>query len=114
MGFYIERDYSADLDGNRGYDLVDFDITEEDKEEILEELYPLFLEGEDGSTGEIEIYLYCPFTEENVGVMIDINDYIEDLLQMASEDEDIKEDEDIQEYLQEVKENLNKQLRGDN
>ena len=109
MGFYIERNYSADLDGNRGYDLVDFNITEDDKEEILEELYPLFLEGENGSTGEIEIYLYCPFTEENEGVMIDINDYIEDLLQMAFEDIEIKDDIDIQDYLREVKEDLAKE-----
>ena len=110
MGFYIERGYGADIDGNRGIDVIDFDITEDDKEEILEELYPLFLEGEDG---ELEIYLYCPFTDDNVGVMVDIGDYVEDLLEIASEDEEIKDDEELQEYLKEVKDSLNSLDKGE-
>jgi len=103
MGFYIERGYGATIDGTLGIDVIDYDITEDDKEEILEELYPLFIDGEEG---EVLIPLYCPYTDDNVNVNVDMGEYIEDLLGMASEDEEIKEDEELQEWLKEVKDNL--------
>jgi hypothetical protein len=113
--FYIEHSYGADIDGNRGRDIICYEETEEDKEEILEELYPLFLAEE---KGEIEIYLYCPFTDDFKGVIINMDDYINDLLEIAVKDEDIVDDLEIQEYLKEVKEkqelldSLNKVNKG--
>jgi len=103
MGFYIERDYGATIDGTLGIDFTNFEATEDDKEDILEKLYPLFLEGEDS---EVDIPLYCPFTEEDIEIEVDTMDYIKELLGMASEDEEIKKDEELQEYLKEVQERI--------
>lgn len=99
MRCYYEN-YGEDIDGNRGQLILNCEITDEDTEIIVDELYDLFLCGEEG---EQEIYLYCHKTDDLEPVLVDIEDYLEELIEKAESDEDIKEDCELQEYIQEVK-----------
>jgi len=105
--FYIEENYGADTDNRRGVNLIGFDATEDDKEEILEKLYPLFLEEEEN---EVMIPMYCFITEEDIEIEVDMNEYKQELLQRALVDEDIKDDDFIQKYLQEVQESIKEEV----
>jgi len=105
--FYVERDYGATIDGTLGIDFINFDATEDDKEEILEKLYPLFLEEEEN---EVMIPMYCFITEEDIDIEVDMNEYKQELLQRALIDEEFKDDEFIQKYLQEVQENIKEEV----
>jgi len=100
--FYLEE-YGHDADNNRWMEVINFDITEDDKEEILEAIYPLFM---DDNLGEVVVPLYCFITDDFVDVVININDYLEDLIEMGLSDEEYKEEQDIQEWLNDLKENL--------
>jgi len=105
--FYIEENYAADMDNMRGVNFINFDATEDDKEEILEKLYPLFLEEEEN---EVMIPMYCFITEEDIEIEVDMNEYKQELLQRALVDEEFKDDEFIQKYLQEVQEGVKEEV----
>lgn len=93
--------YGQDADNNRGMAVINYEIEADDKDEVVEKLYDLFIDGE---AGEQCILMYCHLTGEDVSVEVDIDEYIEDLIKMADADEDIKDDEDLQEWLKELKE----------
>jgi hypothetical protein len=92
--------YGDDADGNRGMAVINYEITDDDKDEVCEKLYDLFIDGE---TGEQCILMYCHLTGEDVSVEVDIDEYIDELIKVADKDEDIKDDEDLQEWLKELK-----------
>lgn len=104
MKFYKEN-YGADADGNRGTASISCVIESTDNDEICEKLYDRFISGE--VTGKHNIFMYCHITDEEIEVEVDIEDYIEDLIKMAQNDEDLKEDDELQEWIKELKEAKN-------
>lgn len=99
MKFYKET-YGADADGNRGVPTIDYEIEKKDKTEICEKLYDIFLEGE--TTGKHNIFMYCNLIDEEIEIEIDIEEYIDDLIKMLENDNELK-DEYWQEWLKELK-----------
>jgi len=93
--------YGDDADGNRGMQMVSYEIEEDDKDDIVEQLYDVFLEGE--TTGTQVILLYCHILGEDIEVEVGIDDYIEDLITKAEADADTKDDEDLQEWIENLK-----------
>ena len=100
-----EENYGADADGNRGEKQFVVEVEQSDCDDIVEELYELFLEDE--TTGTKTIMLYCARVGEDVDVEVEIDDYIAELIERADADEDIKDDKDLQEWLKELKEEQN-------
>lgn len=93
--------YGCDADGNRGVYTINYEITDEDNDEVCEKLYDLFLEDASGTQC---ILMYCHITGEDIEVEVELEDYLDELIAMADADEDIKDDEDLQEWLKELKE----------
>lgn len=102
MKFY-EENYGADADGNRGRETISYEIEDSDRAEILYKLYDLFLDGT--VNGEHNIFMYCYLIDDEIEISVNIEDYIEDLIKMAENDEDLKEDDELQEWLKELKQN---------
>lgn len=92
--------YGADVDNNRGMEVIDYEIENTDKDEICEKLYDLFISGE--TKGKHNIFMYCYIKDEDIEIEVDIEDYIEDLIQLAENDEDLKEDDELQEWLKKI------------
>lgn len=92
--------YGCDADGNRGMWTINYEIEADDKDEVCEKLYDLFIDGE---TGTQCIMMYCHITGEDISVEVEIEDCFNELIAMADADEDIKDDEDLQEWLKELK-----------
>ncbi len=99
-----EEIYGDDIDGNRGVKQFVVEVEDSDADDIVEALYDGFLE--DNTTGKQTILLYCARAGEDVEVEVDIDDYIENLIEKADADEDIKDDEDLQEWLKQLKQEL--------
>lgn|SRR5574343_2975 len=99
----FKNTYGADADNNRGMQVIDYEIESTDKDEICEKLYDLFISGE--TKGKHNIFMYCYIKDEDVEIEVDIEDYIEDLIQLAENDDDLKEDDELQEWLKELKQN---------
>ena len=104
MKFYKEN-YGADADGNRGIASISCVIESTDNDEICEKLYDRFIGGE--VAGKHNIFMYCHITDEEIEVEVNIEDYLEDLIRMAQNDEDLKEDDELQEWIKELKEAQN-------
>lgn len=100
---YYKELYECDADENGGVITINYEIEEEDKDEVCEKLYDLFLNGE---TGTQCIMMYCHITGEDMEVVVEIEDYLDELIAMADADEDIKDDEDLQEWLKQLKQEL--------
>ena len=94
--------YGDDIDGNRGVKQFIVEVEQSDLEDIVEALYEGFLE--DNTTGTQTILLYCATAGEDIEVEVEIDDYIENLIEKADEDEDIKDDECLQYWLKKLKE----------
>lgn len=105
----IKTTYGEDIDGNRGMPITLYEIEEKDRDEVCEKLYDVFINGE--TKGQHNIFMYCHISDEDIEIEVDIEDYFEDLIKMAQKDEDLKDDEELQEWLKwlklEVKENIN-------
>ena len=100
-----EEIYGDDIDGNRGVKQFVVEVEDSDTDDIIEALYDGFLEDE--TTGTKTILLYCARAGEDVEVEVDIDDYIEKLIEKADADDGIKDDEDLQEWLKELKDEKN-------
>ena len=99
-----EEIYGDDIDGNRGVKQFVVEVEDSDADDIVEALYDGFLEDE--TTGTKTILLYCARAGEDVEVEVDIDDYVESLIEKADADEDIKDDEDLQVWLKQLKQEL--------
>lgn len=99
-----EEIYGDDIDGNRGVKQFVVEVEASDEDDVVEALYDGFLEDE--TTGTKTILLYCARAGEDVEVEVDIDDYIEKLIEKADADEDVKNDEDLQEWLKQLKQEL--------
>ena len=100
-----KENYGADADGNRGTASISYVIESTDNDEICEKLYDRFISGED--TGKHNVFMYCHITDEEIEVEVDIEDYIDNLIKMAQNDDDLKEDDEFQEWIKKLKEARN-------
>lgn len=94
--------YGADADNKRGIVSINYEIEESDKSEICEKLYDRFISGE--NAGKHNVFMYCHIKDEEIEVEVNIEDYIEDLIKMAQDDENLKEDDEFQKWIKELKE----------
>ena len=90
--------YGADADGNRGVCVKGCQIEDSD---IVEQLYEDFVNGTE--TGIRTVFLIDDKTEEDIELEVEIEDYLAELVKKAREDESLKEDEEIQEWLKTFK-----------
>ena len=97
--------YGDDADGNRGVMVINYEVEADDVDDVVEALYDGFLE--DSTTGTQTIMLYCAGAGEDVEVEVEIDDYIENLIEKADEDEDIKADEDLHLWFKNFKNEFN-------
>lgn len=104
--------YGADADNNRGMQVIDYEIESTDNDEICEKLYDRFISGED--TGKHNIFMYCHITDEEIEVEVDIEDYIDNLIKMAQNDDDLKEDDELQDWLKWLKIEVKEKINGKN
>ena len=93
--------YGADADGNRGIWVKGYDIEDSDTADIVEQLYEDFVNGSE--YGSKTIFLIDDKTEEDIELEVEIEDYLAELVKKAREDESLKEDEEIQEWLKTFK-----------
>jgi hypothetical protein len=96
---FFQETYGEDADGNRGHKtwVCEFENTNEEKEEIADCLYEDFIGGE--TEGEFVIMLCNPYTQEDMGVEVNIEDYLDLLIVKAKDDQDLKDDAEFQEWL---------------
>jgi hypothetical protein len=99
MKFYKEN-YGADADGNRGTVSISYETEDSDSTEICEKLYDLFLDGT--TTGEYNIFIYCYLIDDEIEISVKIEDYIDELIEIAKKDESIKDDEDLQKMINQI------------
>ena len=94
--------YGADADGNRGIWVKGYQIEDSDSTIIVEQLYEDFVNG--AETGIRTVFLIDDnITEEDIEIEVEIEDYLAELVKKAREDESLKEDEEIQEWLKTFK-----------
>ena len=105
MIVYKDNDYGQDIDGNRGTTIYEIELEEADKPYIVEELYKYFIDGE--YEKEVSIFLYSEKLDREVEFNVEIEDYLEDLLEMYKNDQDIPEDQDKILYIEKVENILN-------
>lgn len=77
MKTYIEKNYGADADGNRGTTMVEFEVEKSDHDDIVEQLNEMF-EGwdYDDIPDEANVILYSRELSEDVAIMVDVRDYL--------------------------------------
>lgn len=77
MKIYKEN-YGADADGNRGQWITEYEIDEDDRDAIIDQLE--FLKEDLGEEEElprvVEIALTCPYSDELITFEIDTEDYL--------------------------------------
>ena len=93
--------YGDDADGNRGIWVKEHEIEDSDSTNIVEQLYEDFVNGTE--TGIRTVFLIDDKTEEDIELEVEIEDYLAELVKKAREDESLKEDEEIQEWLKTFK-----------
>ena len=67
-----------------------YEIEPEDREEIVEALYEVLIDF--GLARNETIRLYCPLTDEDVEVEVDVLDYIDDLKRMVDADDGLDDE----------------------
>ena len=93
--------YGTDADGNRGILVKEYEIEDSDTDDIVEQLYEDFINGDD--IGIRTVFLIDDKTEEDIELEVEIEDYLAELVKRARGDESLKEDEEIQEWLKTFK-----------
>lgn len=99
MKFTLDTAHGADADGFRGEEAViyEFENTEAERKQITEQLYDRFIEQCLGDKAEISFY--CDLIGDDMEIIINTEDYIDDLIAMAKADEELRDDEDTKEWL---------------
>jgi len=75
--------YGEDRDGNRGVDIIEYELDEYDTPEIVEQLFDKLVD--DCLTETETIMLYCPLTDDHIEVEINTSDYINELEEVVKE-----------------------------
>ena len=96
--------YGEDADNNRGVKVweYEFEHTKAERDEIAESAYLYFQDGI--TSGKETIILINPHNEEEMEIEIEIEDYIDLLVEKAENDEDMKSDLYIQMIIKKHKE----------
>lgn len=71
---YYEKNYGADIDGNRGIPMTFYELESSDNDEIVRLIKEAQEEGEDGDV--ITITMICPIYDEEVDFDITVKDYL--------------------------------------
>lgn len=74
MKTWLEENYGADIDGNRGINLWCYEIEPIDDAWIIPQLQDI-LEDSGYLSQEVEVWTINPFTEEDVSIMVDTTNY---------------------------------------
>ena len=74
----VDTAYGADVDGNRGITVVDYEIEVEDELAIKEQVREYLDEcgREDEDPVELEVVLFDPVTDEEVYFTVRVKDYV--------------------------------------
>ena len=74
----VDTAYGADVDGNRGVTVVDYEIEVEDEPEIREQVQQYLDEcSEDNDPDDtLEVVLFDPVTDEEVYFTVRVKDYV--------------------------------------
>ncbi len=109
MRVYKDDYYGADADGNRGVTSIEYELESCDTEDIIEKIKEDFFMGEFKGTKTIELYSYE--LDEYISVEVDIENYLEELLDVfEKEDLDLTQEEK-NDYIKEVKEYLDNHIK---
>lgn len=77
MKVTIDNNYGADADGNRGIKVYEYEIEPSDRDDIAEQLVEALDEGIiDESDSVFTVSLRCPYTEEMIGIEVNIREYL--------------------------------------
>lgn len=78
--WYVERNWGADADSNRGIDLKVFEIGPEDEEYIKEKIQEYMTENDIGSIDDlpeqITIRFIDPVDEDDIDIEINVKDHV--------------------------------------
>lgn len=98
---YWKEYYGATIDGDKGENVIfyEFEDTKEEREEIVEALYQRFIEqGLEVESADVEVY--CNLIDENIEVSVEVENYIDDLIEKAKADKANEDDIELIEYIQ--------------
>lgn len=77
MKTFIDKNYGADADGNRGATMVEFEIEKSDREEIEEQVAAILADlDSDDYPDEVNVILYSKELCEDVAITVDVCDYL--------------------------------------
>lgn len=77
MKTWIERNYGADADGNRGITYREYELEPSDFEEVQRQvLEQLIGYDSDDYPEQVTITLICPVTEDDIDFDVDVKDYL--------------------------------------
>lgn len=82
MRVYIDRNYGADADGNRGITSIDYELEDSDADAIAERL---FEQGYDGSESSALVELYSDVIDDYIEIDVCPQDY-KDLIKIYLEE----------------------------
>lgn len=66
--------YGADIDGNRGIMITEYEIEDSDFDTICDQILDKYPDGD--VPDSMTIYLPCPYSDEEVGIEINPKDYL--------------------------------------
>jgi len=89
--------YGSDADGNRSVVIKNYILSAFNEDEIIEQLYPEFLDG--FTTGKRIVFIHNEKSDSELEIEVHIEDYFKELLEMAKSDEALENDLEIQEWL---------------
>lgn len=77
MTVYKEN-YGSDIDGNRGRIMFEYEIDEDDRDTIVEQLRYMLedLQEDEDYPEEMEITLICTYSDEDIQFMVTVKDYL--------------------------------------
>jgi len=95
--------YGQDADNNRGVKVweYEFENTKAEKEEIAHCLYSDFKDGV--TSGKATVILINPHNEEDMEIEVELEDYIDLLIEKARNDNSLYDDEEVREWLKDFK-----------
>jgi len=77
MKTYIDKNYGADADGNRGTTMIEFEVEESDRKEIEAQVQVILADYDaDDYPEEVNVLLWSEELGEDVAIMVDVCNYI--------------------------------------
>lgn len=76
MKTWIERNYGADADGNRGITYREYELEPSDFEEVQRKVLAQLLDYADDIPEKLTITMPCPVTDDDIKFDVYVKDYI--------------------------------------